>query len=449
MSIQLFMKKILLFFGILGCMVISLLILSPAASAATSCPVDQKSFNQAIGSSVSFTKIANFIGTICSKRIPAMTKVLQVSAPSSIPFTFENTTSFSAGALEGGIIMSRMFVIEHLADEEMEAVLIHEMSHVLQEYKNAPAWATEGIANYVVLKIFPEHKQDLGPCSSNTPIESAGYGCWAKFINNAERNSSCPTSLVVKMTACYRGGVCNVFPSCGLVSVDDAWRKFGPRSGFASVTPKPTIVPTKVPTKAPTVTIVPKVTILPSKGQDSPSKFSVEILLHGIGNSGDNPNPTLHTFSNKNPKIQTRNATVSIIDSHKVLVAKASGEVAYDSKAGSFKGVIPLGSEIQKGTYTIKVESPNHLPKTAISILAVTNGNTYSLPATHLVAGDLDEDNKLDILDYIIFLDCFGDAATTNCTDDKRMKVDLNDDGVVNSVDYNLFIRELSVLGGD
>jgi hypothetical protein len=68
---------------------------------------------------------------------------------------------------------------------------------------------------------------------------------------------------------------------------------------------------------------------------------------------------------------------------------------------------------------------------------------TNTLPQVLLVSGDINNDNKLDILDYNILVSCFGNKSTTDSCGGKQVDADLNDDGVVDGVDYNLFIGPL------
>ena len=79
------------------------------------------------------------------------------------------------------------------------------------------------------------------------------------------------------------------------------------------------------------------------------------------------------------------------------------------------------------------------------------------------MAGDTNGDNALNILDYNAFLDCgYGVLNPLPINDansyfNKKIcqnhppteNIDIEDNGLVNSYDYNLFLRELSVQNGD
>ncbi len=63
----------------------------------------------------------------------------------------------------------------------------------------------------------------------------------------------------------------------------------------------------------------------------------------------------------------------------------------------------------------------------------------------------MNNDNKIDALDYNMLTDCYSDSApASNCTDTlKKLAADITDDGNVNLFDYNLFLRELTNRRGE
>jgi hypothetical protein len=73
--------------------------------------------------------------------------------------------------------------------------------------------------------------------------------------------------------------------------------------------------------------------------------------------------------------------------------------------------------------------------------------------AQGLVVGDVNMDNQLSIVDYNILMSCLHDPdindfdkTTCNENADFIKRSDLEDNGVVNKFDYNLFLREYSVV---
>lgn len=97
-------------------------------------------------------------------------------------------------------------------------------------------------------------------------------------------------------------------------------------------------------------------------------------------------------------------------------------------------------------------------------IVKIETMKENTAPQTTLIAGDVKGDNVLNVLDYNIFLDCGYGAIdplpladpnaiynTNNCKTHEpfRPNSDIDDNGIINSPDYNLFLRELSVQNGD
>jgi hypothetical protein len=83
--------------------------------------------------------------------------------------------------------------------------------------------------------------------------------------------------------------------------------------------------------------------------------------------------------------------------------------------------------------------------------IQIAGGNNETAVQASLVTGDTNNDNKINILDYNMLLDCYADLAEPkNCSDQSKKQItDLTDDGKVNLFDLNLFLRELSNQDGD
>jgi hypothetical protein len=212
--------------------------------------------------------------------------------------------------------------------------------------------------------------------------------------------------------------------------------------------------------------ITPGVTLTPSltpQVSGPRSTITFDILLHGVGSAGDNPNPSGSSLSNKSPIHPQRELTVEIVDNNNKVVSTAKGGINYDASSGSFKGSIPFDSAVSENSYIIKIKTPRYLRRRIPDVQKITPGRDNRIERIDLVAGDTNVDNRLDILDYNAFLDCgYGkltplpndDANSVfnsrNCQNHKPPEyIDINDDGIIDSIDYNLFLRELSVLQGD
>jgi hypothetical protein len=226
----------------------------------------------------------------------------------------------------------------------------------------------------------------------------------------------------------------------------------------ATVTPtqqvSPTIQPTgtRVPTQQPSPTIQPTATIVPTQ-TSSEIQLNFSLFLHGIGNSGDNANPTAHSLSNKNPQRPERDAVMELTNSKNVTVATTSGIITYNQANGNFTGSVTFNTtniSVPQDEYIVKIKTPRSLKKYFPGIFSLKPNNAYTLPPMHLVAGDADNNNTLNILDYNQMRDCYSDAnPPISCNAEKKLKTDFNDDAKVNQYDYNLLLREISVQYGD
>lgn len=182
------------------------------------------------------------------------------------------------------------------------------------------------------------------------------------------------------------------------------------------------------------------------------TKLSVTVLLDGIGNRGDNTNPTATSLSNKTPEHKSKPATIELYNTSNQLVAKGTGNIAYDSTLGQFTGSVLAGGYLSDGNYYLKVKLDQYLRRQIPpGIQTIKIGQENKMPVVALVAGDITNDNKLNILDYNSLLDCYSDlAAAPNCSNtDKKLASDINDDAKVNQVDYNLFLREIATQPGE
>jgi len=191
--------------------------------------------------------------------------------------------------------------------------------------------------------------------------------------------------------------------------------------------------------------------------------LSFDLLLHGVGAAGDNPNPTGNSLSNKNPLHADRNLDVEVYNTSNQLVSSKSGTITYASASGTFKGTVDLGATFATGNYNIKIKTDRYLKRLVPGVQHITQLQNNVVPQASLVAGDIAGDNVLNVLDYNAFLDCgYGALTDVPLTDPDAaynssacqvhkptINVDVDDNGTINSPDYNLFLRELSVQNGD
>lgn len=183
---------------------------------------------------------------------------------------------------------------------------------------------------------------------------------------------------------------------------------------------------------------------------ENPTSMLLTVLLDGIGSRGDNTNPNNSSLSNKNPKHPTIGADITVFTLSNQLIASGTGTITYESSSGSYKGDIPIQNGFPTGKYLVKVKADTYLRRQVTGVQDIVAGQKSTITTVPLVAGDVNNDNSLNILDYNALLDCYSDlSAAPNCTAaEKSVKTDLNDDGKVDQVDYNLFIREIATQPG-
>lgn len=193
-----------------------------------------------------------------------------------------------------------------------------------------------------------------------------------------------------------------------------------------------------------------QVTTIDTPGSQSLSThFALTICPHGLGNCGDNSNPAFG--GNFLLKHITRNVLLTFYDSTNKPVTTVPGSIMYNSSSKNFQGTLS-SSTLATGQYTVILTMNGYLGKQFPGIIGITQGQTITLPEISLITGDINNDNQLNILDYNAIISCFGLKAATNvCTNPitaQNPGADLNDDGVIDGIDYNLFIREISVQPG-
>ena len=202
--------------------------------------------------------------------------------------------------------------------------------------------------------------------------------------------------------------------------------------------PPPTSTPT---TSTPTATRTPKagltgvptVTVTPTQPQGG-IPLLISAVMPGIGSGAG---------GNTNPARKTREARIIIKNAQNQEVANSSGTLTFDGT--KFAGNVNTGQTLS-GPHTIKIKLDNTLLKLASGIqnLSGLPGTSSQIPQVALVSGDLDQNNTMDILDYNIFISCFGDK-----TCDKKTLSDLNDDGKVEEMDLNILLRGFAIRNGD
>jgi len=128
---------------------------------------------------------------------------------------------------------------------------------------------------------------------------------------------------------------------------------------------------------------------------------------------------------------------------------KLEKNIEFDDRTDSFEGTINIPEGFVAGNYTI--ETKNSLRKL---IGFIDPSKDIEIAEITLALGDVKKDNKIDILDFNIIRDCFGEKfSSSECTkahtEDERSRADLDESGKVDGTDYNLFVRALAIREGD
>lgn len=209
------------------------------------------------------------------------------------------------------------------------------------------------------------------------------------------------------------------------------------------------------------------VTIVPTSGPSptpGPQGFTLilKLLMHGIGSAGDNANPNESILSNKNPIHQERNLNVQVVNSDNQIVATKIVPAFFDADQGIFFSNVVINESLPAGEYVVKAKADGYLRKLMPGFFTIKPGEKTILPSTGMVAGDVNGDNQLNVLDYNILYDCgYGVIFPLPMIDlrsvfnspacqahAEKEDADVNDDGRISASDYNLFLRELSVQVG-
>lgn len=168
--------------------------------------------------------------------------------------------------------------------------------------------------------------------------------------------------------------------------------------------------------------------------------LSYSVGLDGIGSTGDRVNPSNNSLSIKTPQ-RTAKASILYVSGEPLAnPAERQTTLHYDPSSGKYIGKVTnfLWSSTP-GTFTIKIGTVGHLVKTVHPSINISDGQTIDISAD-LVAGDINNDNQLSILDYNMLIGCFGLIGQN--TDLACKEADLNDDGTIDQFDYNLWLRE-------
>lgn len=149
--------------------------------------------------------------------------------------------------------------------------------------------------------------------------------------------------------------------------------------------------------------------------------MAFDLHLQGIG-SGNGENP--------GPKTTQRTLTIEIWDSRNQKIAEKTGSINYNEATKNFASTVDVG-KLTPGDYTLKIKTNKYLKKLIPGIYQVPQEPTtpITVQSVKLIVGDINNDNKIDLLDYNEYLSCVGKPVSGQC-----VSTDLNDDGLNDTI---------------
>src|SRR5258708_4331641 len=234
--------------------------------------------------------------------------------------------------------------------------------------------------------------------------------------------------------------------------------------------PTPTIpqaTPTPVPTSTPTPTIpqstsTPTLTPIPTqKITNTPIPIPGAVNISGniaftqIGIGGKTGN--IHPVNlNKEFALFFYDPSADVTQPTSKPLATAKGVAVFDTNSASptYKYFIKNNfaiANIEKNKYQIILKATQTVTKQLAQtdgnkIFDFTSSNTLVFSPVTLISGDIaplpNGDNNVDISDYNQLINCYRKKADTSSCANKQL-ADLDLDGVVDGIDYNILLRNL------
>lgn len=171
--------------------------------------------------------------------------------------------------------------------------------------------------------------------------------------------------------------------------------------------------------------------------------------------------PNLLEGSTTSVAPQEKQVTVELYDTNNVRVYEASGILTPIATAFSgtpqtaktYTGTINLDQNITTGVYTIKVKIQKYLVRKLPKSVNITARQTTEAPSVSLIAGDIDNNNQIDLADFNIWLACFEKTIQDTVNGVSCTNTDLNEDGQLDNSavksDYLILMKSFSSISGD
>ena len=233
----------------------------------------------------------------------------------------------------------------------------------------------------------------------------------------------------------------------------------------ASPTPTPTIQPTvaytalmpTTTTNAGSPTSTPASTSVPTIAAPNGPGVIFSFAMPGIGSLAANVNP-IHPTRDVTIFVYPPDQNTQVASVQPSYTTTAQALFDSDPASSTYTQFVvhaDLGTNVPAGSYQIAFKTNQSI--TALvredataqqgTLFAATPGVYASVaPQVHdVIVGDINGDNTIDIQDYNLFADCYGEkAALSTCS--AAQLADLNDDGLVDGVDYILMLEGIQSL---
>lgn len=177
------------------------------------------------------------------------------------------------------------------------------------------------------------------------------------------------------------------------------------------------------------------------------TRLDMSFALSEIGNTGGR---------NNNPKNRkTIPAVLQLTNVITKAITESNAAFTYNPtgpNAELFTGTFNLDASITTGNYIVKVKPQRYLRKQIPGIVTIQSGTTNQISIsknTPLLYGDFNEINEISASFYGTYLvNCYENKVDKPSCPNKII-ADLNDDGEVNGIDVNGFIKSLITRQGD
>lgn len=178
------------------------------------------------------------------------------------------------------------------------------------------------------------------------------------------------------------------------------------------------------------------------------SRNTENLMIKGINLEGTglvpNETPGVTYKVNSSPKHITKGVEIVFHPVNGGDDTKTQGEeLIYDASTGTYRLGMSLPA-LATGNYLVYLKPDGYLRSMIGTITIPSSSNQTITTSKQFVAGDLNNNNIVDLTDYNTLISCMEkDPATSSC-----QYADINDDGSINDTDVTLFLQAFSAIYG-